>query len=219
MNPRATFSPAWAVATASVLLVACDASRPLAGGSDDTHTVTHLTGRVLSKEAAPVPNVVVRLRHLGLSDTTDANGRFLLERSDTALAPLSDTLDYVRDGEQVTALAVPSSVWIAPDLFVVQRDFSGSIEGDVTSVSRVVATIRFPDGSQRGVELDWNPQLKRYSGYAWFQANARLDTFAVVVQTYDSAGRPLGSSANVAFTSRAGSVSVPISEPRTDCRQ
>ncbi|MBK9579750.1 MAG: hypothetical protein IPO40_21990 [Fibrobacteres bacterium] len=188
---------------------ACDKTHVVAGGSDDTHSSLDIQGRVFTQDAKALPNVVVRLRQLGLADTTGPDGSFAFVR-ETGFDPArKDTLDYYRDGEQISSVAVPTSVWLVPDLYVVQRDFSGTISGNTSRIRHVVGQLRLPDGTLRTFEMDWNPSQQRYSGFAHFAKTETSDTFSIVVTAKDSLDRICGRSDSLRFSGRSGSVLLP----------
>lgn len=196
------------------LLASCDREEHIAGGSDDTHSsVVDIQGRVLTKDARPYGNVIVRLRGLGLSDTTDGEGlfRFRHEQRPTAgrAADAVDTVDYLRDGQ--TILSVPVPAWIAtlPDVMLVQRDLSGNLLGDLTGVARVVCQLGMPDGSRQSIDLELNGTSRRYSGFAYFRYTGGVDSFTARVVVLDSAGTPMGTGPTLHFTSRAGDIAFP----------
>lgn len=185
----------------------------IAGGSDDTHSSLEIQGRVLTKDASPYGKVIVRLRRLGIADTTDDNGRFRIASKNLG-APESggrwiDTLDYLRDGQAIHSVAVPTSIWTAPDLYLVQRDFSGNVEGYHQSLQGIWMDIVQGDGGLRRIELEWNAPQHRFSGFAYFRYQAGVDSFTAIAQAIDSSGKVVGRSDSTNFTSRAGDVVLP----------
>jgi len=198
----------------SVLFASCDREDRVAGGSDDTHsTVVDIQGRVLTKDARPYGNVIVRLRGLGLLDTTDGEGLFRFRRDSLPLAARAadavDTIDYQRDGQTILSVPVPTWVSVLPDVMLVQRDLSGSLGGGLEDVARVVCILNLPDGSAQEVELELGEVTRRYSGFAYFRYTGGVDSFAAVVEARDDSGRLLGRSPQVRFTSRAGDIAFP----------
>lgn len=210
---RAALSAALLLAGAA--LVSCDARDQVAGGSDETHSsIVDIQGRVLTKDARPFGNVVVRLRGLGLYDTTDSDGafRFRLDSlpmaAGRALAAV-DTLDYLRDGQAILSAAVPAWVATMPDVMLVQRDLSGSISGDLEGVGRIACLLGLPDGTSQQFDLELNRAAHRFSGFAYFRYSGGVDSFTAVARAFDDSGRLLGRSVLLHFSSRAGDIAFP----------
>jgi len=201
---------------AGLLLVSsCDQREQIvAGGSDETHSsVVDIQGRVLTKDARPFGNVIVRLRGLGLLDTTDSDGRFRFRRDSLPVAARAasavDTVDYLRDGQSILSAPVPAWVSTLPDVMLVQRDLSGSLEGDLSRVARVVAVLNLPDDPPQEIDLELIPATRQYSGFAYFRYVGGLDTFAIHAEALDDSGRMVGRSGALVFTSRAGDIRLP----------
>lgn len=198
----------------ALTLFSCDESDRVAGGSDETHSsVVDVQGRVLTRDARPLANVMVRLRAAGLQDTTDNEGAFRLQADRAPVSPESpkvvDTLDYLRDGQVVASVAVPEWIYTAPDLMLVQRDLAGAVVGVVPPNARFVALIDLPGGATRTYDLEWNRSQRRYSGFAYFRYSGARDSFRIRVQVLDDSGRLLARSALVRFTSLSGDVELP----------
>ncbi|QQS03612.1 MAG: hypothetical protein IPK50_15060 [Fibrobacterota bacterium] len=192
---------------------ACDKTHVVAGGSDDTHSSLDIQGRVLTKDASPFGKVIVRLRKLGIADTTDDNGRFKItsenfDAHETGSGWI-DTLDYLRDGQAIHSVAVPTTIWTAPDLYLVQRDFSGNVEGNDQSLRGIWMDIVQGDSSVRRIELEWNAPQCRFSGFAYFRYKVGVDSFTAIAQAIDSSGKVVGKSDSTKFTSKAGDVVFP----------
>lgn len=198
----------------ALALWSCDESDQVAGRSDETHSsVVDVQGRVLTRYARPLANVVVRLRAAGLQDTTDNEGAFRLLADLAPVSPESptvvDTLDYLREGQIVASVAVPEWIYTAPDLMLVQRDLAGAVEGKVPPKARFAAVIVLPGGTTRTYELEWNRVQRRYSGFAYFRYSGTRDSFQIRVQVLDDSGRLLARSALVHFTSLSGDIEMP----------
>jgi hypothetical protein len=200
---------------AIALLAACELGSTAAlGGTDDTHTgIVDIQGRVLTRDARPFGNVVVRLRGQNLIDTTDSEGRYQF-LSTTAPVPAPspgavDTVDYLRDGQVVVSLPVPSWIATLPDIMLVQRDLSGIVVGDASRISRASCRIRLPNGTSQRVDLEWNAVQRTFGGFAYFRYQGGVDSFAAIAEVRDDSDRVLGRSDSVHFTSRAGDVSFP----------
>lgn len=203
-----------AVLGLAFLLASCDREEHIAGGSDDTHsTVLDIQGRVLTKDARPYGNVIVRLRGLGLLDTTDGEGLFRFRRDSLPVAGRAadavDTVDYLRDGQTILSVPVPNWIATLPDVMLVQRDLSGNLLGDLTGVARVVCQLGMPDGSRQSIDLELNGTSRRYSGFAYFRYTGGVDSFTARVVVLDSAGTPMGTGPTLHFTSRAGDIAFP----------
>lgn len=197
-------------------VVGCDdkAVDPIAGGtSDDTHSGISLTGRVFDGQSRPMGAVIARLRHRGLADTTDGDGRYTLRGDLSTVAGRSlairDTLDLSRNGVVVHSLAVSAWVDTLPDVFLVQRDISGEILPGNVAVGSVVAIVWNTRGDTVRIPVEWNQVSRRYSGFAWSRFTGGLDTFGLVVQALDEEGRVLGLGTPLRFTSAAGDIAVP----------
>lgn len=197
----------------SMLLASCDSQGMVAGGSDETHSSIDIQGRVLTKDARPYGNVIVRLRGLGLQDTTDSDGLFRFQRDSMPVAARTasavDTIDYMRDGQTVLSAAVPAWIATMPDVMLVQRDLSGQLSGPIEDISRVVCELGAPDGYHHELDLELNPYTKRYSGFAYFRYTGGSDSFTVWVKTLDDSGRMLGRSRLLRFSSKAGDIAFP----------
>jgi hypothetical protein len=197
-----------------LLLVSCDDSDRLTGGSDETHSsVMDVQGRVLTSDARPLSNVIVRLRNAGFVDTTDSQGAFRLQSDSFPAVGISpavvDTLDYLRDGQVILSVPVPAWVAILPDVMLVQRDISGAILGDGSAIAKVQGLLGLPDGSSQKVELEWSSFLGRYSGFAYFRYSGGRDSFRIRIDVLDDSGRLLGRSAALRFTSLSGDLAIP----------
>lgn len=202
-------------AIAFAMLAGCDlSSTAAAGGTDDTHTgIVDIQGRVLTRDARPFGNVVVRLRCRNLTDTTDSDGRFQFLSDGAPLPPASgpavDTVDYLRDGQTIVSMPVPAWTAILPDIMLVQRDFSGTVVGDVSRVSGASCQLRLPNGTVQRIDLEWNAVQRTFGGFAYFRYQGGVDSFATVAEVRDDSDRILGRSDSVLFTSRAGDIVFP----------
>lgn len=195
------------------LLLGCDLSTKVVseGGGDETHSTIDIQGVVLNGRSDPFAGVVVRLRGIALSDTTDSRGAYRLQassapRSGTGGAAV-DTLDFWREGRIIHSELVPAWIATMPDVILVQRDISGRLLGDVGRVARVDAV--FGDGGSDTIPLEWNTMLRAYSGFAYFEWTGELAKYEVRIEVRDSAGRLLGGSSSIPFTSRAGDLAIP----------
>lgn len=214
-TPRRIPSSLAALASVALLLFAsCDEPDQVTGRSDETHTsVVDIQGRVLTKDARPYGNVIVQLRGLGLLDTTDGEGQFRFRIDSLPTSDASgkavDTVDYLRDGQTILSVPVPTWVATLPDVMLVQRDLSGTLLGDLSDVGSVVCELDLPDGSSQRIELELNATTRRYSGFAYFRYSGGVDTFTARVQVLDHDGGIMGTGKSLSFTSRAGDISFP----------
>ncbi|MEK7392055.1 MAG: hypothetical protein AAB214_05755 [Fibrobacterota bacterium] len=201
------------LATGMLVLWSCDASKTVAaGGGDETHSNIDIQGAVFTNRSEPFAGIVVKLRGLGIADTTDSRGAFRIQRADTALATKSgtvDTLDYLREGRIVHSEAVASWTATMPDLFLVQRDISGKLTGAVGAVKTVEAIF----GTDRSdtLALEWNPVLGSYSGFAYapWNGTGTVTHYQVRIEVRDSLRHLIGRSVDIPFTSRAGDLDIP----------
>lgn len=207
----------------------CDNSSQATGTSDDTHSSILLTGRVFTDQSRPLGAVIVHLRHAGLSDTTDGDGRFTLRgtgATPNAIGEIAlDSIDYLRDGSLVHSSGVTSWIDTLPDVFLVQRDISGSISlgwtvlsgsgisseapAEAIPVHSTSALLWNATGDSMPFDLEWNSESQRYSGFVWFRYTGGLDSFKVQVKALDSLGHIIGISQKLTFTSRAGDIQIP----------
>jgi hypothetical protein len=201
------------LATGLLVLWSCDASKTVAaGGGDETHSNIDIQGAVFTNRSEPFAGIVVKLRGLGIADTTDSRGAFRIQRTDTTLATRSgtvDTLDYLREGRIVHSEAVASWTATMPDLFLVQRDISGKLTGAVGTVKTVEAIF----GTDRSdtLALEWNPVLGSYSGFAYapWNGTGTVTRYQVRIEVRDSLRHLIGRTVDIPFTSRAGDLDIP----------
>lgn len=202
-----------AIAAASLcLLQACDLSNQVSnGGGDETHSNIDIQGVVLTGRSTPFAGIVVKLRTAGLADTTDARGTYAIQ-ADRAIAAartlaVVDTLDFYREGRIVHSELLATWVEKVPDVILVQRDVSGRLTGNVSEVKTIQAVF----GGRRAdtLSLEWNPVLGSYSGFAYFEWSAGVDSHQLRIEARDSLHRMVGRSVDIPFTSRAGDLNVP----------
>jgi hypothetical protein len=205
----------------AVLLVAC-MSDMLAGGSTSTQTGAkiNLSGRVVDKNDAGVAGVVVEIKRAGLKDTTDALGRYVLEGSVTvsginggsaSMEPL-DTLLVKQNGQKLLSLPIFKWVDVLPDIKIIQRDVSGKLLSAPASTGRVEAVISgegIPVGQPVVVPLYHFKLSGSYTGFAYFQATVAVAEYVVYVRVLDTAGRFIGRSPDVPFSTMAGNIPIP----------
>lgn len=198
-------------------LASCELSSHSGGTSDDTHSSIAVSGRVFTQDNKPLSAVVVCLRKANLSDTTDSEGKFtlvgdILPAWNSTTSSL-DTLDYLRDGMLVHSAPVYAWIETMPDVYLVQRDISGTLSEIPSQPTNVVATIWNSRGEPISIDLDLNTATTRFSGFAWFRSTGGLDSFRIQIRASDSKGRPTGQSQELSFTSRAGDIQIPEFDP------
>ncbi|MEN9354850.1 MAG: hypothetical protein RL318_2175 [Fibrobacterota bacterium] len=203
-----------------LLLAAClfaflggcdDVNSVAAGGSDETHTNVDISGAVLTERSEPFAGIVVKLRSLPLSDTTDLKGTYRLQQSSQSLAARTgavDTLDFLREGRVVHSEVVPTWSTTMPTLFLTQRDISGKLTGKVGLVKTVEAI--FGTDRKDTLALEWNPVLGSYSGFSYASWDGSVTSYQVRIEVRDSLHRLVGRSVDIPFTSRAGDIEVPV---------
>ena len=200
-----------------LLLAACDRSVQASGTSDETNSKISVSGRVFNEQSRPLGGVVVQMRHSKLSDTTNGDGLYSIVSS-TAIAdsvhsgPV-DTLDYLRNGSVVYSLAVPNWVTTMPDVFLIQRNLSGTLTTSLPKNFRLSGILTTTKGDSISIPLEWSSDAEQYSGFAWSRFTGGLDTFIVQVVAWDSAGHPVGNSHKLTFTSLAGDIVIPSFDP------
>lgn len=194
------------------LLQACDLSNQVSnGGGDETHSNIDIQGVVLTGRSAPFAGIVVKLRSVGLSDTTDSRGTYAIQ-ADRAIAAgralaVVDTLDFYSDGRIVHSELLATWVEQVPDVILVQRDVSGKLTGNVADVKTV--DVVFGGLRADTLSLEWNPVLGSYSGFAYFEWSGEVASYQMRIEARDSLHRLVGRSVDIPFTSRAGDLAVP----------
>jgi hypothetical protein len=206
--------PVLAAALSAGLVAGC------MGGSSSTETGSEisLSGRVVDKDNTPISGIAVSLAKAGLTDTTDFQGRYLIEGALPA-EDAPDTLVFTQGGHAVAALPVTKWVDSLPDLKIIQRDISGSVlavGAFAAKIGRVEAVLTgdgIPADRPVTVEVFYNALASHYSGFVYFPGTNAVRHYAVTVNVYDTAGRFTGRSATVPFSSIAGNILVPPFNP------
>lgn len=197
-------------------LVSCGLDR-FAGGSSTTDTGNDikLAGRVVDKDNAPLPGVVVMLARLGLADTTDGEGRYEVQgtiRSGRVSPGVLDTLIFLQGAQEIAAVPVTKWVAVIPDLKIMQRDISGFVEPGSIPIARVQAVVSgegIPDGEPVRAEAFYNSVSGHYSVFVYFPAASGMQSYSVHIDVLDSLGRRIGRSPVVPFKNNAGNIVVP----------
>lgn len=208
---RRMSAPAAALCTALVLS-ACLQSEDEGQryGKEDRY----LSGRVVSTGANPVAGVAVHLAKAGVSDTTDALGRYHLlhpagtENDDSAVI---DTLFYQKHGQVLARVSLTQWVDSLPDVQIVQRDISGLLTG-VSGITRVEAVVT-GDGIDSAApvvtEFYYNALTGNYSGFVFFPPANSVQNYLIHVNIYGADSTLVGQSQTVPFNSFAGNITIP----------
>jgi hypothetical protein len=209
-----------AVAAAALALIAgCSQST---GPKDDLsgQYSIYLTGRVLNANGNPVADAVARLAGRNLSDTTDANGWYLIAEKKaaglpkTAAASVGDSVEILKDGQFITYLGVPTWIDTLPDVRLVQRNIGGDFLAPPGSFSMVTATLTVgSDPVKKIKELWYNTANQSYSGFIYFVYTTQSVNYSVYVSVYNVDSVLIGRSVIVNFPSSAGDIDMPAFDP------
>jgi hypothetical protein len=199
----------------SVSLFALSCTIDPGGGTESSGVGVRLTGRVVGSGNMPIAGVVVTAARAGLSDTTDAFGRYVLSRDtaeDVSGAGVLDTLRYVKNGQSLARVSVLHWIDSLPDIQVIQRDISGTLSIGELPVSKIEAVLT-GDGIDSlnpvVTEFYYNALARNYSGYKYFPPASSTLNYQVVVNVYGPEGVLFGRSLTVPFNSFAGNITVP----------
>jgi photosystem II stability/assembly factor-like uncharacterized protein len=210
---------------AILFLASCSSNTDqVAGGSSSTETgdAVSLTGRVVYNNEGPVSGIVVSLARLGVVDTTDSQGRYLIQKKTATVPPkhstqsILDTLVFKQNGCQVAALIVTKWIDTLPDVQIVQRDISGNLLPGEVKVSKVEAVLSgdgIAPGNPLVAQLFYNVPARNYSGFIYFPWPYSIRNYSIYVNVYDSSGHLTGRSQTVPFNSTAGDITVPAFNP------
>lgn len=189
-------------------LVAC------MGGSTSTETgdKVSLSGRVTRGSGEPVAGVVVSLKTAGLSDTTDTAGVYEL-KGRTSGGTSVDTLRFSLNGQLIETQSISDFEDVLPDVQIVQRGFSGSLDATGVTVTRIEGVVTgdgLAPGDSLAADFFHNTLAGDYSGFVWFLPSpSTVRHYTVHVNVYGAGGARIGRSVDVPFTSLAGNVSLP----------
>lgn len=203
-----------ALATLAMLgFSACFQTEP--GGGTESSDGIRLTGRVIGTDLNPVAGVAVTLASSGLTDTTDALGRYvLIGAANTADdgAFVLDTLRYFKNGQSLARVSVLQWVDSLPDVQLIQRDISGLLNATGHEVVRVEAVLT-GDGIDSTdpvvTEFYHNTISGNYSGFLYFAPTAYTAHYVVSIKVYGPGNNLIGQSVAVPFNSFAGNITVP----------
>jgi hypothetical protein len=206
------------VAAAGLAIIAgCSQSVGPKDDISDQYSI-YLAGRVLDEGSSnPVAGVVARLAGRNLSDTTDANGWYLItERKAGSLGKavsVADSVEIKKDGQLITYLGVPAWIDTLPDVFLVQHNIGGSFLAEPNAFGRVVATVTVgSDPAPRTVLLWYNQPVQQYSGFVYvvYEVN---QNYSLYVSVYNTDSALTGRSAALQFPYYAGIITVSAFDP------
>jgi hypothetical protein len=178
----------------------------------------YLTGRVLNSTGNPVADAVARLAGKNLSDTTDADGWYLITEKRTGnlgkTASIGDSVEILKDGQFITYLGVPAWIDTLPDVRLVQRNIGGDFLSVPVSFSMVTATLTVgADPVKKIKELWYNTANQSYSGFIYFVYTTQSVNYSVYVGVYNADSVLIGRSVTVNFPSSAGDIDMPAFDP------
>jgi hypothetical protein len=201
------------LAAALCALAGCTQTEP--GGGTENSGGIRLTGRVMGSNNVPVPGVVVSLSRTGLSDTTDALGRYAISSAhaeDESGEAILDTLRYTRNGQPLARVSVLQWVESLPDVRVIQRDVSGLIDMEGLTATRIEAVLK-GDGIDPAnpvtADFYYNALTGNYSGFLLFPPHTAVANYTVQINIYGTNNALVGQSLVVPFNSFAGNITVP----------
>lgn len=194
-------------------------TKDVAGTNDETVTGTTaimLYGKVLDIENKGVANVVVQLSTTGFGDTTNSEGIYqILASEDTIiqlglnLDTLQDTVEYFNNNSLITTANIVNWIDTLPDVYIIQRNVSGSLLTTYTQFKRVEAVLKNLDDSTVAVKSEdlWlSTNTFNYSGYLYFLNNAGVQHYSLYVNIYNKDSIFVGRSATETFPSTAGDI-------------
>src|SRR5690606_12132214 len=210
---------AWAFpCLAATLLLAATALSGCTQTEPDTDTSRHsirLTGRVVGHNNAPVAGVAVSLSRAGLTDTTDALGRYVITRRkapDETNDVVLDTLRYSMGGQALARVNVMQWIDTLPDIQVIQRDISGLLDTEGLTATRIEGVLTgdgIDEENPVTAEFYYNPLTGNYSGFLFFPPVSSVAHYSVQINVYGAGDVLIGQSAPVPFNSFAGNITVP----------
>lgn len=219
-EPRARISAGTARRLVAPLLAAgllalggCSQTEP--GGGTENAGGIRLTGRVIGTNNTPVAGVVVSLVRTGMTDTTDALGRYVLTRKEGGEGGedvVLDTLRFSRGGQPLGRVSVLDWVEDVPDVQVIQRDISGLVDMEGLEATRIEAVLK-GDGIDTAApviaDFYYNALSGNYSGFLYFPQTSTVSNYTVQINIYGTGNALLGQSVVVPFNSFAGNITVP----------
>lgn len=207
------------VAAAGLALMAgCSSSTGPKDDISDQYNV-YLTGFVLDQDGNPIANTVATVKGTALSDTTGADGRYLIvedRHGSSRPAPSGDSVQYLKAGQVITMQNIPKWIDTLPDVFIEQRDIFGHFTASPVSLGRITAVITgdgIPAANPLVAARGYISLTQNYSGYVYFVYSGALRNYSVVINVYNSDSVLIGRSLRVDFASNVGDVQVPDFDP------
>jgi len=185
---------------------------------NQTSYEVHLVGKVLTKDGNPVPNAVAHLKEFDVSDTTDSKGEYTIAVPaglSKRAAGAVDSLLITRDEQLLTTMEVLNYIDTMPDVFIVQRDFSGMVDSGSSAFDKIEAVVwnNGNDSIKKTVELYYSPVSRRYSGFIYFIYSGAEEHYFVYINVYNFDTVFVGRSDTVDFSSMAGDIEIPTFRP------
>lgn len=183
-------------------IVGCDSTISQAPATSEIE----ISGHIIASGGVPLRGVVVQLRHHSeIRDTTDENGAYTLQVADSGCI---DTIDIHYSGMPLYSLPFSGITTKVSDLQIIQREISGTISISGSSPASVQARVLRRTGDSGTVDLDWNNDTKRYSGFFWAIYGQDLDSIILWVNALDPQRRITGESGKIVVSSKSGNVQV-----------
>ena len=207
------------IAAAGLAFLRCSQPSQPKDNLSDQYSV-YLTGLVLDKDGKPMANAVARVKGKNLTDTTGADGRYLVSERKNGQSslpdPFNDSLEYLKDGQVITMQKIPKWIDTLPDVFIVQRDIFGHFSSAPASLSRIIATISgdgIPASNPIVAVRGYIPATQNYGGYVYFVYSTQMLNYSVYISVYNSDSVLIGRSVQVDFPSNIGDVEIPDFDP------
>lgn len=114
---------------------------------------------------------------------------------------------YAKDVAASTKMALKTMVDSLPALFLIQRNFSGKLLGNIPTTAKVVlslSTVGAPE--TKTLNLWFNNQAQSYSGFVYFVFDNLQHSWNTSVAVYDSADKLQAKTQAVDFNTSAGDI-------------
>lgn len=201
----------------SVYLLSCSSGKSVSTESE-TELIVSLTGGVINDKNEPMKDVTVKMKVLGLTDTTDIDGKYYLGYSTDSLVNLTtDTILFYQESILVATYAVENFIDTLPDIVIVRRSIEGILLGTYSSIGEV-KSIAFRLGTENSdsviIPMDYHPSTRNISGFADFKQTSANDSFAVFVRVYDTLGTYIGRSEVLPFRAVSGNLTIKEFDPQ-----
>lgn len=200
-----------------VYLLSCSSSNSVSTESE-TELIVSLLGGVVNEESEPISGIEVRLKHLGLLDTTDNDGKYYLQLSlDSSLNLDSDTILFYQDSILVATYNVDKFIDTIPDIVIVRRSIEGTLLGNYNGIGKI-KSVAFKLGQSNtdsvAIPMDYQSSTRNFSGFADFRQTSASDSFAVFVRVYDTLGMYIGRSEVLSFRAVSGDLNIKNFDPQ-----